>query len=217
MQYLNTRKLFLFDMVNEHVSQLDLMDDECNYAEIITNANKFFMDFSKRFIEKIFKIVYDHVNQLELNIFAEDKTLSINHVKNIYRGILSNSSIKKFSENIKNKANEINQRETFDIREYGQLMDYVEELDFICTFEMYSYLLREDVEGVLSFILDKVVEEAVYMNQDIENVNRKILSQINRKINIFKDIYDDEEISIIEETKNHIIYKINQVLHMFRV
>lgn len=217
MQYLSTMKLFLFNEVYDKISQLDSMDDECNFAEIITNVNNFLTDLSKKFVKQIFRIVYDHVNKLELNVFGKNKSLSISHVKNIYRGILSNSSVNELLEIITNEIDEINQRETFDINKYGQLMDYIEKLDFVCTFDMYSYLLMEDVEGVLGFILDKIVEETIYTDEDVDKINSRVLSQINSKINIFKEVYNDEEIYIVEESKNHIIYKINQVLRMVRV
>ena len=57
MKYLETRKLFLFNMVNEYLKLLDYMEEDYNHKLVIEKVNKFFSNISKSFVEIIFKIV----------------------------------------------------------------------------------------------------------------------------------------------------------------
>lgn len=213
MKYLNTRKLFLFDMIDEYLKLLDDMEDGFCHEMSIKKVNGFFSNISQGFVEIIFKIIYQHVSKLELNLFEESKTIGINHIRNIYRGIISNGDAKKIINEINICIEDMNSSNKFDIKKYGQLVDLVEDLDFICMFELYSYLLCEDVEGVLSFILNKLTNDFVTdKNKNAKIINERILHQIERKINLFKKLYDDEDISVVIRNEDHIIYKINDVL-----
>lgn len=213
MKYLETRKLFLFNMVNEYLKLLDYMEEDYNHKLLIEKVNKFFSNISKSFVEIIFKIVVEHTSKLELNFFGDSRTIGINHIKNIYRGIISNSDVKKILENINVCVKDLDCNNKFEIKKYGQLVDLIEELDFLCMFELYSYLLGEDVEGVLSFILNKITEDAVAPDEsNADVINERVMYQIESKIRLFKKLYDDEDIDLVEKNEDHIIYEINDVL-----
>ncbi len=213
---LQPRKMFLFHVANDHLNIIENISEGLVDRDSIVDVNNYFLSISKGFVETIFSLVYKHIYKLELNIFNDSHMININHVKNIYKGILNNSLVK-------NILNEITFNiekciELFDIKKYIKIFDLIEELDFICTFEMYSYLLDEDVEGVLSFILSKILGNIIYNNnENIEVVNSRALSYVEKKLNLFKKIYDDEEITIVMKNRDHIIYKINNVVKLLQV
>lgn len=216
MSYLQTRKMFLFDDVNNCLDIIENVSEGLVNKDSILDVNNYFLSISKGFVETIFRLVYRHVYKLKLNIFNESHMININHVRNIYKGILDNRLVK-------NILNEITLNiescvKVFDIKKYIKIFDLIEELDFICMFEMYSYLLDEDVEGVLSFILSKILGNIIYNNKEnVEVVNSRALSYVEKKLNLFKKIYDDEEITIVMKNRDHIIYKINNVVKLVQV
>ncbi len=216
MKDLQPRKMFLFHVVNDHLNIIENISEGLVDRESIVDVNKYFLSISKGFVETIFTLVYKHIYKLELNIFNDSHMININHVKNIYKGILDNHLVK-------NILNEITFNiescvKLFDIKKYIKIFDLIEELDFICMFEMYSYLLDEDVEGVLSFILSKILGNIIYNNnENVEVVNSRALSYVEKKLNLFKKIYDDEEITIVMKNRDHIIYKINNVVKLLQV
>lgn len=214
MKYLKTKKLFLFDMISEYIELLDEIDEVYNHTAVIKKINEFFLNISDSFIEIIFKIVFQHTNKLKLYIFSGSKTMGVSHIKNIYKEIVSDSNVKRILEGINYSIKKIDSLDSkFDIKKYGQLISLIEELDFVCMFEMYSYLLNEDSEGVFSFILDELIKKILKdYDYDEEILFEVFLSQVEDKINLFKKLYNDEEICLVSKNKDHIIYKINGVL-----
>lgn len=213
MKYLETKKLFLFDMISEYIELLDEIEDGYNHIAVIKKINEFFLNISDSFIEIIFKIVFQHTNNLKLYIFSDSQKIGISHIKNIYKGIVGDFNVRRILEGINSCVKEIDTNNNFDIKKYGELVDLIEELDFICMFEMYSYLLSEDSEGVLSFILGELTKKILKDYDYDENILYEVfLSQVEYKINLFKKLYKDEEIHLVLKNKDHIIYKINGVL-----
>lgn len=216
MRYLEGKKLFLFSMVNDCLRSLDHMDDdEFNSKIIIENANRFLLSIPKNFVEIIFRIVYQYTTSLNLNLFGVGKTIGISHIRNIYKGIVIDYRVKNILKNIDASLQSIISNENFDIKNYSRVAELIEELDLVCIFEIYSYLLGEDVDSVLSFVLDKLVESLCSGN-NLENSN-EILSCIENKIEIFKKLYDDEDISLVSKTEECVIYKFNDVLKMVHI
>lgn len=216
MQYIQTRKMFLFDEANAKLNLIESISEGLLDENYINDINEYFLSISKRFVDSIFTMIYTHVYNLELNIFNNSKAVNIEHVKNIHEGILSNRLtrviLKELSFNVESCI------KSFGIKKYFAIMDLVEELDLICIFEMYSYLLGEDIEDVLSFILSMITQNVVYNNHEkIEDVNSRVLSEVERKINLFKKIYDDEEVVILIKNADHIIYKINDVMKLVQL
>lgn len=208
--------MFLFDEANAQLDLIESISEGLLDANYIKDVNEYFLSISKKFVESIFITVYMHVCKLDLNIFNASKVISIEHIKNIHKGILDNHLTKIILNKIGFSIESC--IKSFDIKKYSEIMDLVEELDLICIFEMYSYLLGEDIEDVLSFVLSMITENIVYNNQEeIEHVNSRVLCEVERKINLFKKIYDDEEVSIIIKNTDHIIYKINDVVKLVQL
>lgn len=213
MRYLGIRKLFLFNMVNKYFKLLDDIDEAVNPEFTIQEVNLYLLSICTGFTEISFKTCYKHIYDLELNLFGEQKNIGINHIKNIYKVIVDNLYVKKNIENISNCIKNINSIDVYSIEKYRQIVDWIEEIDLISMFEMYSYLLSEDVESVFSFILEKISEDVVYSNDtNIEVVSERVLQDLEDKIRLFKKLYIDEDVAIIVRNKDHIIYKINDVL-----
>lgn len=213
MKYLETKKLFLFDMISEYIELLDEVEDGYNHIAIIKKINEFFSNISESFTEIIFKIVLQHTSKLELYVFSDLKKIGVSHIKNIYKSIIENPNVKGILEKTSLCVKEIDAENNFDIKKYGELINLIEELDFICMFEMYSYLLNEDSEGVLSFILEELNKKLLKDYSYDENILYDVfLSQVEDKINLLKKLYNDEEVQLVSKNKDHIIYKINGVL-----
>ena len=210
LEYQNILQDLLCD---EYFKLIENIDDVIDPELTIQQVNLYLLSICTGFTEITFRICYKHICDLELNLIGEYKNISISHVKNIYRGIVDNSYIKSNIEKIINCIKGINGLSKFSMGKYMQIADWIEEIDLISMFEMYSYLLGEDVESVFSFILDKISDEVVYSNDiNIEEVSEQVLQELEGKIRLFKKLYIDEDVSIIIRNKDHIIYKINDVL-----
>lgn len=213
MKYLETRKLFLFNMVKDYLKLIDNIEESSEADLTVQKVNLYLLSICSGFTELAFKVCYKHIYDLDLNLFGEYRNIGINHIRNIYKGIVDNQYIKNNIENIVNCIRDIESRDGFSLEKYGQIANWIEEIDLISMFEMYSYLLGEDVESVFSFILEKISDDVVYSNDvNMEIISERVLQELEDKIRLFKKIYIDEDVSVIVRNKDHIIYKINDVL-----
>ena len=214
MEYLGPRKLFLFDMIDEYFKLLDDLENCVDYVPVIIKINAFFLNMSNGFVEILFKVVYQHIKKLELNIFAKSKMIDIIHIRNIYKDIVNNKRVVSITREIKKLFEDSDFEVKFEIHKYESLMNLMEELDFICAFEMYSYLLREDSEDVFNFLVKYLTNEFVdNENRNYKFINGRVLKQIENKVKIFKKNYNDyDDIDLVSKNEDHIIYKVNDVV-----
>lgn len=218
MKYYNKRHFFLFDGVNDYIQTINELDSSEDYEGSLESVRKFFSALSSNFVEIVFKIVQQHVNELDLNVHSSNASININHIKNICNGIFNNSEIKDVLFNINAVLGEINLIDSFNIKYYGQIIDLIEELDLLCIIEVYQYLLNEDIESVLSFVLNKMNETVTYTNEEsLEVVNDRFLLEVENKLRLFNSLYEDEEISLIMKNSDHLIYKINDVMKIIQL
>lgn len=212
MNYFKIRVLFLFDTVCEYVELLNGIEDEYNRNLIVKKVNNVFNRLSKNLMDTIFKLVVVYTNKLKLNIFTNSGFIGVTNIKNICDRIVNNHNVKYISEKLLDLMKFIDEKREFNIGFYSDMLDLIEELDFICVFEMYSYLLGEESESVFSFILDSMEVIEIEDEEIYKYSNEVILDQIESKIKLFKKLYVDDEINIVTREHDHIIYEINGIL-----
>lgn len=220
MKYFNEKHLFLFDTANELYKSLDVIEEAHSPFDIIDNVDKFFDNITGDFAETISSMVYKYVNNLNLNMLNNSKSISMGYIIPICKSILSNPTVKDIliKINASQKLRKVDSTSKFDINIYNHLMNLLEELDFICALEIYSHILNEDIEGVLSFILDKITDSVTFSNNEsLESVNKRFLQNVEHKLKIFNKVRGQGKITIIVKRDDHVIYKINNTLKIVQL
>lgn len=220
MRYFNEKHLFLFDTANELYKSLDVIEEAHNPFDIIDNVDKFFDNITDDFVETISSMVYRYVNNLDLNMHNNSKSIGMRYITPICKSILGNNTVKNilFQINANQNLRKISSTNNFDINTYKHLMDLLEELDFICILEIYSYILNEDIEGVLSFILDKITDLVTFSNEEsLDSVNQRFLLNVEHKLKLFNKVKGQGKISMIVKNNDHVLYRINNTLKIVQL
>ncbi len=219
MKYLEGRNLFLFSSINSYLGYLDDIDDDrFNFDIVIGKVNGFLSGIPKDFVKIIFGIVSKYVVSMNLNPFGKSGDASIaGHIKNICDGIVTDYRVKDILSAIGTNMQYIVSSKRFDINNYLEVVNLIEELDFVCIIEIYSYLLCEDIDSVLNFVLNEFVESLYLIGYDGEVNGEEMLSYVESKLKLFRKLYDDEDIYLVSKSQECIIYRVNDTLKMIYV
>ena len=208
MKYCNERYFFLFN---------DL-EDSFDYSKVLNEFRNTFYKLFSDFSGRIFEIVRSYINQLNLNAHIRNRSINVGHIKNICNGIFSNNDVKNILFHISSILRGMTFKNKFDINLCVKLIDLLEEIDLLCIVEVYLYLLNEDLDSVLSFILGKINDSVKYKNDvSVQAVNEKFLLDVEHKLKLFKKLYEDENISLVMKNSDHLIYKINDIVKIIQL
>lgn len=218
MRYCSERHFFLFDEGNKAIELLNNLEDSFDYTKVLNEFRGIFNRNFNDFSSKIFEIIRSHINKLNLTAHTRNKSINIGHVKNICNGIFINDDVKNILFHINSILSCMTFKNKFDIKLCINLIDFLEEIDILCMVEIYLYLLNEDLDSVLAFILGKINDSVIYKNDvSVQAVNEKFLRDVEHKLGLFNKLYEDENISLVTKNRDHLIYKINDVIKIIQL
>ena len=218
MKYCNERYFFLFNEGHNAIELLNDLEDSFDYSKVLNEFRNTFYKLFSDFSGRIFEIVRSYINQLNLNAHIRNRSINVGHIKNICNGIFSNNDVKNILFHISSILRGMTFKNKFDINLCVKLIDLLEEIDLLCIVEIYLYLLNEDLDSVLSFILGKINDSVKYKNDvSVQAVNEKFLLDVEHKLKLFKKLYEDENISLVMKNSDHLIYKINDIVKIIQL
>lgn len=218
MKYCSERYFFLFGDGYNAIKLLSDLEDSFDQVTILNEFQDIFYKIFNNFNKNILKIIENYVNSLNLNTYYTNQSINVKHIKNICDGIFSSIDIKNILFNIDSILIEMKFKNNFDIKLYIKLVDLLEEIDLLCIMEIYLYLLNEDLDSVLSFILNKINDSIRYENNvSIQITNEKFLLSVENKLKLFKKLYDDEDICLIMKNSDHLVYRINDDIKIIQL
>ncbi|BAK81431.1 hypothetical protein [Candidatus Arthromitus sp. SFB-rat-Yit] len=218
MKYCSERYFFLFGDGYNVIKLLNDLEDSFDQATILNEIRNVFYKIFNNFNKNIFGIIEGYVSRLNLNVHYTSQPINIKHIKNICDGIFSNKDIKNILFKIDSILVGMKFKNNFDIKLYIKLVDLLEEIDLSCIMEIYLYLLNEDLDSVLSFILNKMNDSVTYKNDvPIQTINEKFLLSVENKLKLFKKLYDDEDICLVMKNSDHLVYRINNDIKIIQL
>ncbi len=221
MKYLEKKHLFLFDTANEFYISLNSLEEENYPLEVLARIDTFFEMIAKNFEETIINLVYKHLNSLDLNIHNNSHNIDMVYIKTVCNTIINNPRVNDILFRIKGNVTlkKIGGSSfEFDLESYRDLLDLLEELDFMCVLILYSFVLNENIESVLSFILHKIIDSVTFSNyESLDKVNDNFLKNVEHKLRLFNKISGETRVSMILKNNDHILYKINNVLKIVQL